>query len=98
VNSDASVRRSKGPDRPVESHDIRAQKTAAFADAVFVFDEEDPRAWLPQIHPHVHVNAATYGEDCIEAPVLRAIGAALILVPVRPDLGSTSEILRRQQS
>jgi rfaE bifunctional protein nucleotidyltransferase chain/domain len=98
VNSDASVRGSKGPGRPVELQDIRARKVAAYADAVFVFDDPDPRSWLPSIRPDVHVNAETYGRDCIEAPVLREIGATLVLVPVRKELGSTSEILRTRQA
>ncbi len=97
VNSDASVRRYKGPDRPMESQDIRARKVAAHADAVFIFDDDDPRPWLPLIRPNVHANAETYGKDCIEAGVLQDIGAQLVLVPVKKDLGSTSEILRSRQ-
>lgn len=95
VNGDASVRRSKGPDRPIEPEAIRARKVAAFVDAVFVFEESDPRAWLSLIRPDVHVNAETYGQDCVEAPVLKEIGAKLALVPVCPDLGSTTEILKK---
>lgn len=98
VNSDAAVRRAKGPDRPKEPQDVRAQCVSAYADAVFIFDDDDPRPWLPLIHPHVHVNAASYGENCIERPVLDALGTALILVPVRPELGSTTEILRASGS
>lgn len=98
VNSDASVRRSKGPDRPVESQDVRAARLARHADAVFIFDDDDPRSWLQAIRPAVHVNAETYGRDCIEAGALREIGAELVLVPVRPDLGSTSVLLRSRSS
>jgi hypothetical protein len=50
----------------------------------------------PKLRPHVHTNAATYGVDCIEAPTLREIGAELILIPVRKELGSTTEILRQR--
>ena len=94
VNSDASVRRQKGEDRPAESQDVRAHAVARYSDAVFVFDDPDPRPWLPLVCPDVHLNASSYGEDCVEAPVLREIGAKLVLVPVRPDLGSTTAILR----
>ncbi|TSC58895.1 MAG: rfaE bifunctional protein [Candidatus Peregrinibacteria bacterium Greene0416_19] len=94
VNSDASVRRYKGPDRPIEQEAVRALKVAAHADAVFIFDDDDPRPWLPKIRPHVHANASTYGNDSIEAPVLKEIAASLVLVPVKPELGSTSSILR----
>ncbi len=94
VNSDASVKRYKGPDRPREPQNIRAQNVAGHADFVFIFDDDDPRPWLPLIRPHVHVNAATYGVECVEAGVLRWIGARLVLVPVRPELGSTTANLR----
>ncbi len=98
VNSDASVRRYKGPDRPYESQLVRAAKVSAHADAVFIFDDDDPRAWLKRIRPNVHVNAASYGKDCIEAPVLSEIGAELVLVDVKPELGSTTERLQKMQS
>lgn len=97
VNSDASVRRYKGPDRPAEPEAVRAEKVAAFADVVFIFGDDDPRPWLPLIHPDVHVNAESYGKECVEAPVLKEIGALLVLVPARPDLGSTTEILRSRR-
>lgn len=95
MNSDASVKRYKGPDRPSEPQSVRAQRVAERADIVFIFDDDDPRPWLPVIRPHVHVNAATYGTECVEAGVLRAIGAKLVLIPVRPELGSTTANLRR---
>lgn len=94
VNSDASVRRYKGPGRPIEPEQVRAEHIAAHADAVFIFDDDDPRGWLKKIHPHVHANAETYGPECIEAPVLRQIGARLHLVPVKKELGSTTEKLQ----
>ncbi len=93
VNSDASVKRYKGPDRPIDSQNVRACRVAHHADAVFIFDDDDPRPWLQKIRPDVHVNAETYGKDCIEAPVLREIGAELVLVPVKPDLGSTTKLI-----
>ncbi len=96
VNSDASVKRYKGPDRPIESQDVRAGRLAHHADAVFIFDDDDPRGWLRLIYPDIHVNAATYGKDCIEAEVLSDIEAELVLVPVRSELGSTTEIIQKR--
>ncbi len=96
VNSDASVKRYKGPNRPIEPQDVRVAKVAAHADLAFIFEDDTPIPWLPLIRPHVHANAATYGPDCIEAPTVREIGAELVLIPVRPELGSTTEILRQR--
>lgn len=93
VNSDASVRRYKGEERPLQAAKYRALQAAKFADAVFVFEEDDPRQWLPVIRPHVHVNSAQYGSDCIEADTLKQIGATLKLVEVDPSLGSTTSLL-----
>lgn len=97
VNSNASVKRYKGEDRPIESEEVRAANVARLADYVFLFEEDDPREWLRMIRPDVHCNAASYGEDCIEKHVLQEIGAELYLVPVKKDLGSTTEILRKRQ-
>jgi rfaE bifunctional protein nucleotidyltransferase chain/domain len=96
VNSDASVKRYKGPNRPIEPQDVRVAKVAAHVDRAFIFEDDTPIPWLPKLRPHVHTNAATYGVDCIEAPTLREIGAELILIPVRKELGSTTEILRQR--
>jgi len=98
VNSNASVQRYKGPRRPIEDEKVRAQNVAKYADVVFIFEDDDPRAWLKKMKPDVHCNAATYGEDCIEAPVLREIGARLYLVPIKKELGSTTQITQEQPS
>ena len=94
VNNDAQVKRVKGEGRPAETEKIRAEKVAKHADFVFIFAGSDPREFLKAIRPDVHVNAETYGENCIEAEVLRNIGAKLVLVPVRKELGSTTEKIR----
>jgi D-glycero-beta-D-manno-heptose 1-phosphate adenylyltransferase len=96
VNSDASVKRYKGPDRPIDGQDVRAENVSRLADAVFIFEEDDPREWLKMIHPDVHCNAETYGEDCIEADVLKEIGARLHLVKIKPEFGSTTQIIQQQ--
>ncbi len=94
VNSDTSVRGYKGPDRPIDGQAKRAEKVAEYADAVFIFDDADPRPWLPLIQPDIHANAETYGHECIEAGVLEEIGATLVLIPVKAELGSTTQILK----
>ena len=96
LNSDASVRGYKGPNRPLVSQADRARLLLALrvVDFVHVFDEADPIAFLDALRPDVHVNGAEYGEDCIEAPAVAAMGARLHLVPRVPGL-STSELARR---
>lgn len=95
VNSDVSVRALKGEKRPIVPEQERAALVCGLqcVDAVFLFDEPDPRAWLPQIHPDVHVNSAEYTEQCIEAPLLQEIGARLVLVPRDTEHLSTSGVI-----
>ena len=82
LNSDASVKRLKGDDRPINNQATRSEIMAALemVDYVFVFEEDDPRKFLSLLKPDVHVNDASYGLDCIEAEVLKTYGGRLYLV------------------
>ena len=96
LNSDASVRANKGPKRPVVPQAQRADMLLAlrFVDYVHIFDEPVPMVFIAAVRPDVHVNGAEYGEDCVEAGVVREIGARLHLVP-RIDGLSTSALIER---
>ena len=96
LNSDASVRANKGPKRPVVPQAQRADMLLAlrYVDHVHIFDEPVPMAFIAAVRPDVHVNGAEYGEDCVEAGVVREIGARLHLVP-RIDGLSTSGLIER---
>lgn len=82
LNSDASVKRLKGNDRPINDQATRCQLMAALqmVDYVFIFEEDDPRAFLKVLKPDIHVNDASYGENCIETEVLKTYGGKLHLV------------------
>src|SRR5258705_12005340 len=74
LNSDASVRGYKGPDRPIVSERRRAEMLLALrmVDYVHIFDEENPIAFLKEVKPDVHVNSAEYGQGGVaSAPVKR---------------------------
>jgi len=96
LNSDASVRANKGQKRPVVPQAQRADLLLAlrYVDYVHIFDEPVPMAFIAEVRPHVHVNGAEYGEDCVESGVVREIGARLHLVP-RLDGLSTSGLIER---
>ncbi|MDT0165498.1 PfkB family carbohydrate kinase [Actinotalea sp. AC32] len=100
INSDDSVRRLKGPTRPVVTARDRARVLEAFdcVDAVVVFDEDDPRAALEQLRPDVWAKGGDYGDaELPETPVVRAHGGRVVLLPY---LGgrSTTSILERSRS
>jgi rfaE bifunctional protein nucleotidyltransferase chain/domain len=96
LNTDSSIQKYKSPKRPIISLPNRARMMAAlgFVDFVTCFDETDPRAILEKIRPHVHVNGAEYGADCIEAEVVKRHGGKIHIVPLVPGL-STSNIIKK---
>jgi rfaE bifunctional protein nucleotidyltransferase chain/domain len=84
LNSDASVRRLKGPGRPVVAQADRAAVLAALAcvDGVAVFDEQTPEAILRTLRPHLWVKGGDYaGVRLPEADVLAEWGGRAYLLP-----------------
>ncbi|MES2273445.1 MAG: adenylyltransferase/cytidyltransferase family protein [Chlamydiota bacterium] len=96
LNSDSSIKQYKSQDRPIVALDYRLQMIAAleFVDFVTWFDETDPREFLSKVKPDVHVNGAEYGENCIEAEVVKEHGGRLHLVDRIPTL-ATSAIIEK---
>ena len=84
LNSDASVRRLKGPGRPVVPADDRVSILLGLAcvDAVTVFDEDTPQAALERLQPHLWVKGADYrAGDLPEAEALARWGGQAVVVP-----------------
>ncbi len=84
INSDASVRRLKGPERPLVGQGDRAAVLAGLAcvDAVAIFEEDDPRAILRQLRPHVWAKGGDYAaSELPEAEVLAEWGGRAVIVP-----------------
>lgn len=97
INSDRSVRRLKGPGRPVMTAAERARVLLALrcVDAVEVFDEDDPRAALDRLRPDVWVKGGDYAATPIpEAELVEGWGGRVVLVPYL-DGHSTTSILQR---
>jgi rfaE bifunctional protein nucleotidyltransferase chain/domain len=97
VNSDRSVRSNKGPDRPINPEDERAELLLALAcvDAAVIFDEETPFAIISRIQPDILVKGADWGEDDIVGrDVVEARGGRVVRVELAPG-HSTTELVRR---
>lgn len=62
LNTDASVSKLKGPDRPINKQEARARVIAAlsFVDAVIFFSEETPLSLIKQLLPDVLVKGSDY--------------------------------------
>jgi rfaE bifunctional protein nucleotidyltransferase chain/domain/rfaE bifunctional protein kinase chain/domain len=97
VNSDASVRRLKGPGRPFNPVDDRIRVLAGLGcvDAVAVFDEDTPEPLLRRLRPDVWVKGGDYSvRDLPEAAALREWGGQTLVLPYL-DGRSTTELARR---
>jgi rfaE bifunctional protein nucleotidyltransferase chain/domain len=97
VNSDASTRSYKGPDRPVIPEAERAELVAALActDYVLVFDEPDVRAVIRALRPDVQVKGTDYTPETIpERAEVESYGGR-VAVAGDPKDHSTTEIARR---
>jgi D-beta-D-heptose 7-phosphate kinase/D-beta-D-heptose 1-phosphate adenosyltransferase len=99
LNSDASVRRLKGPSRPVRREAERAYVLAAFemVDAVVVFDQDTPAELVALLQPDVIVKGGDYSPDTIVgADVVRARGGRVVVIPLVPGQSTTGIIGRLQ--
>jgi D-beta-D-heptose 7-phosphate kinase/D-beta-D-heptose 1-phosphate adenosyltransferase len=97
INGDASVRRLKGPTRPVRSAPERCYVLAALAmvDAVVVFDEDTPFELITTLRPDVLVKGGDYSEATIVgAREVRAWGGDVAVIPLTPGHSTTSTIER----
>lgn len=97
INSDASVRRLKGPQRPVYPEAERAEILLAlrWVDAVTVFDEDTPIEAIRSARPHVLVKGAEYGSgQIVGEEFVLGLGGRVVRHPMRPG-HSTTQIVRR---
>lgn len=95
LNSDASVRRLKGPSRPVRSTAERAHVLAALeaVDAVVVFDEDTPLELVRALEPDVIVKGGDYRPDTIVGSVeVVARGGRVVVIPLTAGHSTTSII------
>jgi rfaE bifunctional protein nucleotidyltransferase chain/domain len=97
INSDQSVRRAKGPDRPILPEDERAEIVAALAcvDAVVLFDEDSPAALLTELKPEVHAKGTDYTVASVpERDVVASYGGKTAIVGDPKDHATTDLINR----
>jgi D-beta-D-heptose 7-phosphate kinase/D-beta-D-heptose 1-phosphate adenosyltransferase len=101
LNSDASVKRLKGPDRPLTSEVDRSRLLAALdcVDAVVIFDEPTPEALLSWLRPDVWVKGGDYadgGPGLPEAELVERWGGQTVIVPYLDGRSTTRTIAAAQ--
>ncbi|QAY71168.1 PfkB family carbohydrate kinase [Xylanimonas protaetiae] len=97
LNSDASVRALKGPDRPVQHAADRARVLRALGcvDEVVVFDGPDPAAALARLRPDVWVKGGDYDTSALpERFVVEGHGGSVVLLPYVPGQSTTAILAR----
>jgi D-beta-D-heptose 7-phosphate kinase/D-beta-D-heptose 1-phosphate adenosyltransferase len=95
LNSDESVRRLKGPSRPVQSEEARAQVMGAVrgVSAVIIFDEDTPLNAIKALAPDIIVKGSDYTEDqVVGGDFVRARGGRVLLANLTPGQ-STSRLV-----
>lgn len=97
INSDASVRRLKGPSRPIHTQRDRVYVVAALqmVDAVVVFDEDTPLELILAIHPDVLVKGGDYDvTTMVGANEVRGWGGKVVVIPLTEGHSTTGTIGR----
>lgn len=95
LNSDRSVQELKGPTRPVNHQEDRAEVMAALAavDYVVIFDERTAESLISEIKPNIYVKGGDYCiEDIPEAKIVAGNGGKTVLIPEVPGRSSSNII------
>jgi rfaE bifunctional protein nucleotidyltransferase chain/domain len=100
INTDASVQRNKGSNRPIVPEGERAEILAALAavDYVTFFDEPTPREIIARLRPDVLVKGSDWGPDeVVGREEVEAAGGRVVWIPLVPGQ-STTNIVERIRS
>lgn len=92
LNSDAGVRRMKGPARPIMPEAERAEVAGAFeaVDAVTFFDEDTPRELIAALLPDVLVKGADWSHFIAGKEEVEASGGLVLTLPLEPGYSTTN--------
>jgi len=99
LNSDASVRRLKGKERPIQNERARAEVLAALeaVDLVVVFGQDTPLDLIRRVRPNVLVKGGDYRRDqVVGGDLVEAQGGEVVLVDLVPGF-STTRIVERSR-
>jgi len=91
LNTDASVRRMKGPSRPFISQEARAELACALAavDAVTFFDEDTPRELIAEVLPDILIKGADWAHFIAGREEVEAAGGKVLALPLEPGYSTT---------
>jgi rfaE bifunctional protein nucleotidyltransferase chain/domain len=92
LNSDASVRRAKGPSRPLIPEGERVELALALeaVDAVILFDEDTPRQLISEVLPDILLKGADWSHFIAGKDEVEAAGGHVLTVPLEPGYSTTN--------
>ena len=96
LNSDSSVKKLKGEDRPVNNEMARSKNllSTSIVDDVIIFDEDNPRKLINGILPNVLTKGGDYNEgEIIGADIVKSSGGIVEIIPLLEGY-STTKIIR----
>jgi D-beta-D-heptose 7-phosphate kinase/D-beta-D-heptose 1-phosphate adenosyltransferase len=96
LNSDSSVRRMKGPSRPLIQQDERSEMALALAavDAVVFFEEDTPRELIAAVLPDVLIKGADWSHFIAGREEVEAAGGQVLTVALEPGYSTTNIVER----
>ncbi len=100
LNSDDSVSRFKGPNRPIVPEDQRARVLAALeaVDAVIIFDDDEPIELIQDLLPDVLVKGADWAHYVAGREIVEANGGKVVLAPLTQGSSSSNIVERIKDS
>jgi len=92
INSDNSVRKLKGPCRPIQSEQARARQIAALesVDFVTIFPEDTPEAFLELAKPQIHTKGGDYSPEALpEKKIVEFYGGKIVCLSLIEGFSTT---------
>lgn len=103
INSDESIKKYKGPNRPIINEALRAKLIASIycVDYVCLFDEINPKKIISQIKPNIYCNGPDWGNNCIEKETVEQFGGKVkVIRGIKKDISTSliiNNILKKYQ-
>lgn len=101
LNSDLSVRCLKGPERPINHEDDRAEVLSGLAavDYITIFNEQTAENLVEEVKPDIYAKGGDYSvEQLPEAKIVTRYGGKIILIPEVPGRSTTNLIRKISKS
>jgi glycerol-3-phosphate cytidylyltransferase len=99
INSDKSVQQLKGPHRPLNSEQDRAEILSSLrcVDYVTIFGEQTADEFLKAVKPQIYAKGGDYTHETLpETPLMKSLGGEVVFIKLIPGK-STTQLLARMQ-